>query len=113
MREFTSNGRWKYHEKTVTEKGTGKSFTLTQPKTIFNEDYYTVRRAIAIDHCPVDVVPERDFNVVEFLYLTGKGSTAVKVVDYVTAYMLIRENLGAFMQGAALSDIQDFFEREG
>ena len=113
MREFIYCGNWEYGELQVKEKGTGKSFTITQPKLLFREDYYNIRRGIAVDNCPVDVVPEKDFYVYQISYLTDKGSLAIKIVDHITAHTLISQNLGEFMQGKALSAIDDFFERRG
>lgn len=109
MREFIEQGKWEYKEKQVKEKGTNKTFTLTEPITLFREDYYEVRRVIAVDNCPVDVAPESDFYVYEFSYLTNNGSAAIKIVDHVTAYILISQHLDWFMQGRALSAIDDFF----
>lgn len=111
MREFISRDNWTYREKQVIERETGKSYTLTQPKDIFEEDYYTVRRAIAIENCPIDVVTEFDFFVYEFSYM-GKGFCTLKIVDGVTACELIKNNLKCFMEGNALKAIIDFFERE-
>lgn len=111
MREFIYCSYWEYGELHIKEKGTGKTFTATQPKLVFSEDYYSIRRCIAVDNCPVDVIPEKDFYVYQISYLTGNGSLATKIVDHVTAHSLISQNLGEFMQGKALSAIDDFFER--
>ena len=74
MRVFISEGnsRWEYQERQVKEKGTEKHFTLTQPKELFSEDYYTVRRAIAVENVPFYITPEKDFYVYEFLYTLEK-----------------------------------------
>lgn len=113
MREFKGNPtmKWEYGEKQVTEIGTEKSFTLTQPNIIFREDYYFIRRAIAVDNCPVDVIPEPSFYVYEFAYLIADGCLVTKIIDRGTAYELIETNLPMFMEGEALSAIEDFFER--
>ena len=70
MREFVDkNGAgWNYGEKDVAEPATGKEFVLTQPKRIYNEDYYNITRAIAVENVPVDVVPEPDFFVYKMDY---------------------------------------------
>ena len=85
MRQFTSQGNWKHLEKNVIENETQKKFVLTQPKRIFDEDYYTVRRAVACEDVPADVVPENDFYVYEILYMENGSSLSVKIVDEDTA----------------------------
>ena len=109
MREFIGMNKWQYAEKTVVDRETGKSFTLTQPKTIFSEDYYTVRRAIAVDNCPADVVPERDFTVYEFSYMDKQCCCVVKIVDQETAEDIIRTYLTEFLLGKATQKITDYF----
>lgn len=109
MRTFIGTGRWQYGEKLVIERETGKTFTLTQPRAIFAEDYYTVRRAIAVDNCPVDVVPERNFPVYEFSYMDNQCCCVVKIVDQETAEHIIRTYLTEFLLGKATQKITDYF----
>lgn len=109
MREFVGNGRWAFYEKQVREKGTNKSFTLTQPKQLFLEDYYVIRRAIAVDNCPANVVPESDFYVYEFTYFTSGAYVTIRIVDQETAQKLIGSNLELFLQGRATKAIENFF----
>ena len=109
MREFLSMNQWRYGEKRVIEKETGKSFTLTDSQTMFSEDYYTVRRAIAVDNCPVDVVPEKDFPVYEFSYMDNQCCCVVKIVDQETAEHIIRTYLTEFLLGKATQKITDYF----
>lgn len=109
MRVFISKGIWSFGERQVVEKGTDKSFTLTQPKDLFYEDYYTVRRAIAVENVPVDVVPERDFYVYEFSYMGIGCVLNIVIVDEVTAKELISTCLTEFLHGNASSYIKNFF----
>lgn len=109
MREFLGMNGWQYGEKQVVDRETGKSFTLTQAKTIFSEDYYTVCRAIAVDNCPADVIPEMDFPVYEFSYMDNKCSCVVKIVDQETAEHIIRTHLTDFLLGKATQKIIDYF----
>lgn len=110
MRVFISNGSWQYGECQVKEKETDKSFTLTQPKTLFDEDYYKVRRAIAVENVPVDVVPEKDFYVYRFSYMETGGCLRIVTVDEITAKELIGTCLKEFMQGTASTYIKCFFD---
>ena len=110
MRVFISKGNWSCEERQVVEKGTDKSFTLTQPKHLFYEDYYSVRRAIAVENVPVDVVPERDFYVYEFSYMTVGCVLNTVIVDETTAKELIDTCLNEFLHGNATSYIKNFFE---
>lgn len=114
MRVFLNVGenRWQYGEKQVKEKGTEKNFTLTQPKTLFSEDYYTVRRAIAVENAPVDVVPERDFYVYEFSYMETGCVLRIVIVDESTAKELISSCLKEFLRGDADTYIKYFFEEK-
>ena len=109
MREFLSMNQWRYGEKQVVDRETGKSFTLTDSQTMFSEDYYTVRRAIAVDNCPANVVPERDFVVYEFSYFDNKCRCVIKIVDQETAEDIIRTYLTEFLLGKATQKITDYF----
>lgn len=112
MRVFISEGdsRWEYQERQVKEKGTEKYFTLTQPKELFSEDYYTVRRAIAVENVPFYIPPEKDFYVYEFSYMETGCCLYVITVDEDTAKELISTCLKEFMQGNASSYIKYFFD---
>ena len=112
MRVFFSegDGRYQYGERQVKERGTEKRFTLTQPITLFNEDYYSVRRAIACENVPGDVAPERDFYVYEFSYMETGCCLSVVTVDEATAKELISTCLKEFMQGKASTYIKYFFD---
>lgn len=112
MRVFISEGnsRWEYGEHQVKEKGTEKRFTLTQPKQLFSEDFYTVRRAIACENVPSDVVPEKHFYVYEFSYMETGCCLYVITVDETTAKELINTCLKEFMQGTASTYIKYFFD---
>ena len=112
MRVFISEGnsRWEYGERQVKEKGTEKRFTLTQPKQLFSEDFYTVRRAIACENVPSDVAPEKHFYVYEFSYMETGCCLYVITVDEITAKELISTYLKEFMQGTASTYIKCFFD---
>ena len=112
MRVFISegNGCWEYGERHVKEKGTEKRFTLTQPKQLFSEDFYTVRRAIACENVPSDVAPEKHFYVYEFSYMETGCCLYVITVDETTAKELINTCLKEFMQGTASTYIKYFFD---
>ena len=112
MRVFyiDGSGSWQYGERQVKEKGTEKSFTLTQPKTLFSEDYYLVRRAIAVENVPFYIPPEKDFYVYEFSYMETGSCLRVITVDEITAKELISTCLKEFMQGTASTYIKYFFD---
>ena len=114
MREFVDkNGAgWNYGEKDVTEPATGKEFVLTQPKRIYNEDYYNITRAIAVENVPVDVVPEPDFFVYKISYMPDGFSLCERIVDEDTAEKLIGSALKAFLRGEATEHIKKFFGTE-
>lgn len=114
MRVFfiDGSGSWQYGERQVKEKGTEKRFTLTQPKTLFSEDYYSVRRAIAVENVPVDVAPERDFYVYEFSYMETGSCLRITTVDETTAMELISTCLKEFLQGTASTYIKYFFNEK-
>lgn len=113
MRRFESLDTWRYEEKQVVELGTNRNFTLTQPKVLFNEDYYSVRRSIALENVSVDVIPEPDFYVYEFSYMVTGCCLYVKVIDECSAMKLIENHLKEFLHGNARKAIADFFEGNG
>lgn len=110
MRHFIEKDRWACNEKTVLEVSGGKEFTLTQPKSLFNEDTYSVKRSIAVEIVPADVVPERDFYVYEIAYMPDGYSLCIGLVDEEAAMELIRDNLQLFLHGMANECIIDFFK---
>ena len=112
MRVFMSegDGRYQYGERQVKERGTEKRFTLTQPKQLFSEDFYTIRRAIACENVPSNVAPERDFYVYEFSYMETCCCLSVITVDENTAMELISTCLKEFLHGNAGAYIKNFFD---
>ena len=116
MRRFIDKERtgWSYGEKEVLEVGTEKSYTLTQPKNIFNEDSYHVRRAIAVSHDTDNQNSQDDtFYAYEVAYMPDGYSLCVVTIDEASAEKLISGNIQAFMRGAAREYIKTFFEMEG
>ena len=83
MRVFIAKGNWSCEERQVVEKGTDKSFTLTQPKDLFYEDYYTVRRAIAVENVPVDGSTKMEDALMESI----EPFDVSGAVDFQTAYL--------------------------
>lgn len=109
MRQFINNGSWQHGEKQITEKRSGKSFTLIDPVQLFSEDYYTIRRALAVDNCNAEECGEFDFYVCEFLYMTKGSTLEIKIVDIETAHNFINQYLWMLMHGTALKEIETFF----
>ena len=72
---------------------------LTQPKVLFSEDCYSVKRALSSQIVPVTEVPEDDFYVYEFSYMPDGYSLMVAIVDEGTAEKLIGGNLQEFLRG--------------
>ena len=111
MRRFkdkNTNG-WKCGEKSVIEIGTDKEFILTQSKILFEEDGYHVKRAIACENCPADVIAEPDFFVYEVAYMPDGYSLCIRTVDEETMLSLVSMNLQAFLNGNARNAINEFF----
>ena len=111
-RMFDSLTEWKYSEKEVKEKGTGKTFTLTQPKKVFEEDFYHIKRSIACENVPTDVAAEEDFFVYEVSYMLPGCQLCVVYVSEDTATELVSSNVAAFLQGRAHGHIVEFFKRQ-
>ena len=113
VEEADSTGKykgWCYREKSVVEEATGKQFTLTQPVDIFNEDTYGVRRCIACENVPVNIVPEKDFYVYEVTYMPHGYCCRTEMVSEDIFCMLMKEHLLEFLRGDARESIQKFFE---
>lgn len=110
-RTFNDIGCWAHGEKQVIDNSTGKRFTLTQPQYIFREDYYHVRRGIAIENVPADVVPEKEFYVYEFSYMVSGTSLCIWNVTEDIALDVIGKNLPEFLQGKAGKCIEEYFLR--
>lgn len=112
MRKFENRDRkgWRYGELQVIEPATGKEFTLTQPKTFFDEDCYHIKRTIAVQNVPADVVPEPSFYVCEVAYMIDGCCLRILYVGEEAVECLIKENVKAFMEGKARDVIEKYFE---
>ena len=113
MKKYESLDVWKYSEKQVLEEDTNRSFTLTQPKTLFREDYYSVTRAIAVENIQLYSIPVPEFYVYEFKYMTSGCCLCIAVIDEVSAMELINNNLKEFLHGNACRAITEFIEKNG
>lgn len=109
-RYFVQNGSYAYQELPVKEIETGKKFTLTQPKTLFNEDYYRITRFIAVEDVPVDVVPEPDFYVYKVSWMEPGPSLVTKFVSEDIMMDFMREFPEQLLHGNARGFIQQYFE---
>lgn len=104
------DGRWQCGEKNVQEVGTERQYTLTQPVTLFSEDYYSIKRAIAC--CNTLCSFEEDYlYVYEFSYMED-GCLSVIIVDAQTAEEAIRLNLKEFLEGSACKCIAQYFKEK-
>lgn len=109
MRKFIPTSRWNYGEQQVKEKGTDRTYTLTQPEELFSEDYYIVRRCIAVENVDMHTIPEKDFYVYEFSFMTTGSSARMIAIDEETALDLVHAHLKEFMQGKANSVLNMYF----
>ena len=115
MRKFIDKEHtgWTYGEKEVIEVGTDKKFTLTQPKVLFKEDSYHIKRSIAVAHESDNRgVQEDGFYAYEIAYMPDGYSLSIVTVDEQTAEKLISGNLLGFMHGTSREYIKNFFETE-
>lgn len=112
MKKYVStgknDGRWQYGEKEVVLYGTDKVYTLTQPKKLFNEDYYTVTRAVACANFECKL-SEDNLSVYEVSYLENGGCSVITVEEDVMLNLL-KSNEQAFLSGHALDCIKDYFD---
>ena len=112
MRTFILDGKYEYGEIPVKEIETGKSFTLTQRKQVFSEDFYSVYRFIAVENVPADVVPEPDFYVYRVSYMIPGPVLCIKYIDERTMLELYLYDVINFLRGCATESIKEFFERK-
>ena len=112
MRRFIEkegNG-WRCGEKNGVELESGKEYVLTQPKTLFSEDTYSIKRAVCCQNVSILEVPEKDFYVYEFAYMETDSSLKVVIVDEATAKELIGVCSTEFLHGTANTYIKAFFD---
>ena len=50
MKQYKSLNKWNYGELEVQEIGTEKRYTLTQRKTLSNEDFFMIARTVAVPY---------------------------------------------------------------
>lgn len=111
MEKFITTSPYQYSEMQAVEQYTGKLFTLTQKKILFNEDYHSISRYIAI-HNEYNNTPEPDSYVYQFNYMTTGCTLTSIIVDEQTALQFISDNLIGFMQGKINSKtFQEYFEK--
>lgn len=109
-RYFVKNGSYAYQELPVKEIGTGKTFTLTQPKTLFNEDYYAITRFIAVENVPVDDYPEQDFYVYRISYSEYGPVCCIKIVSEDVLLDIIDKYKLPLIRGDANECLRNYFE---
>lgn len=103
MRRFIEkegNG-WRCGEKNVVELESGKEYVLTQPKTLFSEDTYSIKRAVCCQNVSVLEVPEKDFYVYEISYMEDGYTLRIMIVDEQTVESIVQDNVRAFLRGDA------------
>ena len=112
MRKFITTSIYRHGEQQAIEQSTNKSFTLTQKATLFNEDYYSVYRFIAVDN-EYNNTPEPDSYVYQFNYMCSGCSLTSIIVDEQTAKQFISDNLLSFIQGKINSKLfEKYFEKD-
>ena len=109
-RYFVKNGSYAYAELPVKEIDTGKTYILTQPKTLFNEDYYTITRFIAVEDVLIDVVPEPDFYVYKIAYLEYGTVCCIKIVSEDILLDIIDKYKLPLIRGNANECLRKYFE---
>ena len=112
MRKFITTSPYQYSEMQAVEQYTGKLFTLTQKATLFNEDYYSISRYIAVENVDINAIAEPDSYVYQFNYMTTGCTLTSIIVDEQTAQQFISDNLLSFLQGQINSKVfQEYFEK--
>lgn len=109
-RYFVQNGNYAFQELPGKEIDTEKTFTLTQPKTLFNEDYYAITRFIAVENVPVDVVPEPDFYVYRISYSEYGPICCIKIVSEDVLLDIIDKYKLLLIRGDANECLRKYFE---
>lgn len=110
-RKFKRLSDWQYMERLVIEPETGKTFTLTQPKSLLEEDFYHIKRTVACENVSVDEIPEDYFHVYEIAYMLPGCQLCLAYVSEDEAAELISSNLPAFLHGNALEKIIEYFRK--
>lgn len=79
MKQYKALNRWNYNELEVQEIGTEKRYTLTQKKTLSNEDFFMIARTVAVPHGVYE--GEDDY---PYIYeISWMGSGTVLYIRYV------------------------------
>lgn len=109
-RYFVRNGSYEYAELPVKEIGTGKLFTLTQPKTLFNEDFYMITRFITVEDVPVNVVSEPYFYVYKICWMEPGSVLIERIVSEDIMMDIMQKFPEQLLHGDACDCIQTYFE---
>ena len=110
MRKFRSLGNIMWGEMEVVEinKDSYCNYTLTQKHKLFDEDYYTVSRFIAVHNVPANVIPEKDFYVYRFTFMDNGCSTEM-ITDENAFVKRLFSNFEKFLKGEAYELIREFY----
>ncbi len=101
MKKYIIVQPYQYGEMTVKDSDTNKEYTLTQRKTVFEEDTYSIVRLIAVENVDMYTVPEKDFYVYVVSYMPDGYSSAVFITDEKAVKDIIVNNLELFLHGTA------------
>lgn len=101
MKVFRIKKHLEWGEMTLVEVETNKEYTLTDMKTLFSEDFYTVRRFVAYHNVPANVVPDKEFFMYMFSFMPDGYSSTSYIVDEDAAMKIIGSNLEGFIRGEA------------
>jgi len=111
MKIYIGIAPWGNHEREVNLYGTDKYYTLTQPHTLFKEDFYSVTRTVAVPNFPC-FGKESYFHVYEISYFDSDNFSTSLTVDEDTACELLSTYAKEFLDGTACGCIEKFFQEK-
>jgi len=112
MKVYVGATLWQNGERKVNLFGTEKYYTLTQPHPVFQEEFYSITRAVAVANYPC-FGNEVYFHVYEISYLGMDGLSRSLVVDAETAKELLVTYAAEFLDGTACNYMESFFKKQG
>lgn len=98
MSFYKAIGRYQFNEQEIEEIGTGKKFTACEKNRLFSQDFCVVERFNYAT--PHDDGRTKD-SLFRFLFMPDGYSLEIIICDYTEGKKVIRNNLDAFLQGAA------------
>lgn len=101
MKKYIIKSPYEYGEMQIEDPEAKKTYTLTDRKVLFHEDFYSVTRFLACENVDINTVPESDFYLYMVCYMGYNCTSTSYITTEENIKSIVGENLEAFLRGRA------------